>query len=66
MANGLLIYYFETFHALYGFYAHTRINNPLRINSRDLLPKITSSLAPQKHDNLQQALPCKYTQQYSE
>ena len=47
MANGLLIHFFGIFHALYSFYAHTRINNPLCINIRDLLPEITSSLAPQ-------------------
>ena len=47
MANGLLIHFFWMFYALYGIYLYTRINNPLRINIRDLLPENISSLAPQ-------------------
>ena len=46
-ANGLLIDSLWSLYALYGIYLHTRINNPLRINIRDLLPRIQGFLAPQ-------------------
>ena len=50
------------FYANYGIYIHTMINNPVCINTRDLLPQITSSLTPQSMITFIKALSCKYPQ----